>query len=92
MDALTNLELYHSGSGDSLYKTRYFIYKIEVSKLCGNKFELLDTQFVSFKDYKEIKPSKCKKLSDGSTIYKEIELYGAPESYLIENNYEKTSN
>lgn len=92
MEKNINLELYRSGTGDELYKTNSFIYRVEISKLSTNGIELIGTQFFSFKEFKDVKFGKYKKLADGSTIYKDAELFGAPEAYLIEHNYEKRGN
>ncbi len=92
MEKHTNLEYYHSGTGKELYKTNSYIYEIEVNKMSANRFEFVGTRFVYTKEYKEIKSPKYKKLDSGEIICTEITLVGAPEKYLIENNYEKRNN
>jgi hypothetical protein len=47
---------------------------------------------MSIKDNTNIKLSTISKSESGDTIIKNLELIGAPEEYLIQNNYSKYEN
>lgn len=83
---------YHSGAGDIITVSKTYIYKIEIYKYGKNSFNLESSSIMSVADNTNIQLRTVSKSESGETIVKELELIGAPEEYLIQNNYIKNEN
>lgn len=83
---------YHSGDGDVITVSKTYVYKIEIYKYGKNNFNLESSSIMSVVDNTNIQLRSVSKLESGETIVKELELIGAPEEYLIQNNYIKNEN
>lgn len=83
---------YHSGAGDIITVSKTYVYKIEIYKYGKNSFNLESSSIMSVVDNTNIQLRSVSKLESGETIVKELELIGAPEEYLIQNNYIKNEN
>lgn len=87
-----NQMCYLSGEGDLIKVSNKFIYNVEVYKIYKNGFNLVSSSCISIIDNTNIKLSTISKSDSGETIVKNFELIGAPEDYLIQNNYIKYEN
>lgn len=83
---------YHSGAGDVITVSKTYVYKIEIYKYSKNSCNLESSSIMSVVDNTNIQLRSVSKLESGETIVKELELIGAPEEYLIQNNYIKNEN
>jgi hypothetical protein len=83
---------YHSGAGDVITVSKTYVYKIEIYKYGKNSFNLESSSIMSVVDNTNIQLRSVSKLESGEIIVKELELIGAPEEYLIQNNYIKNEN
>ena len=83
---------YHSGAGDIIAVSKKYVYKVEIYKCGKNSFNLESSSVMSVADNTNIQLRSISKLESGETIVKELELIGAPEEYLIQNNYIKNEN
>lgn len=83
---------YHSGAGDIITVSKTYVYKIEIYKYSKNSCNLESSSIMSVVDNTNIQLRSVSKLESGETIVKELELIGAPEEYLIQNNYIKNEN
>ena len=83
---------YLSGEGDLIKVANKFVYNVEVYRAYKNGFNLVSSSCMSIKDNTNIKLSTISKSESGDTIIKNLELIGAPEDYLIQNNYTKYEN
>lgn len=83
---------YHSGAGDIITVSKTYVYKIEIYKYSKNSYNLESSSIMSVVDNTNIQLRSVSKLESGETIVKELELIGAPEEYLIQNNYIKNEN
>lgn len=83
---------YHSGAGDVITVSKTYVYKIEIYKYNKNSCNLESSSIMSVVDNTNIQLRSVSKLESGETIVKELELIGAPEEYLIQNNYIKNEN
>lgn len=83
---------YLSGEGDLIKVSNQFIYNVEIYKIYKNGFNLVSSSRISTIDNTKIKSSIISKSDSGETIVKNFELIGAPEDYLIQNNYIKYEN
>lgn len=83
---------YHSGAGDIITVSKTYVYKIEIYKYSKNSCNLESSSVMSVVDNTNIQLRSVSKLESGEIIVKELELIGAPEEYLIQNNYIKNEN
>lgn len=80
---------YHSGAGDVITVSKKYVYKVEIYKYGKNSFNLESSSVMSVVDNTNVQLRSVSKSESGETIVKELELIGAPEEYLIQNNYIK---
>lgn len=92
MKKLINQGHYLSGDGDLIKVSKTFIYSVEVYKVYKNGSNLVSSTYISIDDNTNIKLRDISKNDLGETIIRNLELIGAPEQYLIQNNYIKYEN
>lgn len=92
MKKLINQTHYLSGDGDLIKVSKTFIYNVEVYKVSKNGYNLVNSTYISIYDNTNIKLRDISKNDLGETIIRSLELIGAPEQYLIQNNYIKYEN